>query len=164
MKDESEALRRAKSLRWLPLALSLLCLACHGTQERRQIVARATFDRYCSSCHGLSDSGPTPVADLVFQPADLRRLSDRYGTPLDHEQLSNYIDGRHTMATGEGRVMPVWGDRLYDHLPDRVEVDEMRAGTIELLIDYLQSIQEPPLAPASSRAPDPGSRGGSASS
>jgi len=145
-----------KSLRWLPLALSLLCLACHGTQERRQIVARTTFDRYCSSCHGLSDSGPTPVANLVFQPADLRHLGAHYGTPLDHERLATYIDGRHAKATGEGRIMPVWGDRLYDHLPDRVEVDEMRAGTIELLIEYLQSIQAEPIAPAGSEPQSPG--------
>jgi len=106
------------------------------------LVARTSYDRYCAACHGLSDGGPTPVAELGFQPADLRRLGERYGTPLDREALTDYIDGRHARSLGEERIMPVWGDRLYEHFPDTVEVDEMRAGTIGLLIDYLQSIQE----------------------
>jgi hypothetical protein len=149
MKHERDRRRHAQSLRWLALALCLACVGCHGTDERRRVVARATYDRHCSSCHGLSDAGPAPVPDLLFQPSDLRQLHTRYGTPLDREALAVYIDGRHAKDTSEGRLMPVWGDHLYDHFPDRVEVDEMRVGTIELLIDYLQSIQAEPAASGS---------------
>jgi hypothetical protein len=106
-------------------------------------VARSVYDRYCSECHGLHESGPTPVAGLGFQPADLRQLGELYGSPLDRGELAAYIDGRHAKATGEARLMPVWGDRLYPQLPATVEVDEMRAGTIELLIEYLDSLQQP---------------------
>jgi hypothetical protein len=111
-------------------------------------VARSVYDRYCSECHGLHESGPTPVAGLGFQPSDLRRLGALYGSPLHREELRAYIDGRHARATGEARLMPVWGDRLYRNLPQTVEVDEMRAGTVDLLIEYLESIQQAGPAPA----------------
>jgi hypothetical protein len=126
----------------LLLLLAFPLPGCSSTgEDRRMLVARQVFDRYCSDCHGTDASGPTPVAGLGFQPADLRHLGDLYGTPLDREQLAAYIDGRHAKASGEARLMPVWGDRLYANLPETVEMDEIRAGTIELLIDYLASIQ-----------------------
>jgi hypothetical protein len=145
MSGEPETSHRSDRFRvatMLALAAVFAGLGCQDAQERRMIVARATYDRYCSECHGRADSGPEPVPGLGFQPADLRKLTDLYGSPLDREALHDYIDGRHARDDGEARLMPVWGDRLYDHLPERVEVDEMRAGTIDLLIDYLETIQE----------------------
>jgi hypothetical protein len=145
MNAASETRRRSNRFRaWaiLGLAAGVAGLGCQDPADRRMIVARATFDRYCSECHGRSDSGPTPVPGLGFQPADLRKLGDLYGSPLDREALHDYIDGRHARDDGESRLMPVWGDRLYEHLPESVEVDEMRTGPIDLLIDYLETIQQ----------------------
>lgn len=133
----------------LSVLLAAALPGCGAREDRRMVVARSVYDRYCSECHGSHAGGPAPVAALGFEPADLRRLGDLYGSPLDREELAAYIDGRHAKATGEARLMPVWGDRLYRNLPDTVEVDEMRAGTIELLLEYLDSIQqtgEPPPA------------------
>jgi len=39
--------------------------------------------------------------------------------------------------------MPVWGEELYAHLPDDAALDELRAGAIDLVIEYLETIQEP---------------------
>jgi len=119
-------------------------LGCRSAEDRRMVVAATTYDRYCSGCHGLSETGPEPVAGLGFSPVDLRLLERRYGDPLPRAQLAQYIDGRHDVATGTERLMPVWGSRLYENLPDTSGVDEIRAGTIELLLDYLESVQTKP--------------------
>ncbi len=130
-------------LRHLVTALALLSAAsgCMDVEDRRQNVARDVFDRYCSRCHGRSADGPVPVADLGFEATDLRRLYEQYGTPLARRPLAAYIDGRHATAEHEGREMPVWGETLYSSLPENTDVDEMRSGTIDLLIDYLDTIQ-----------------------
>ena len=130
-----------RSLVWLALLL-VPTVGCPDAMDQRSVVSRNLYDRYCADCHGLSDDGHVPVEGLGFEPADLRQLHERYGTPLRADELRDYIDGRHSKASGEARLMPVWGERLYDHLPETVEVDEMRAGTIDLLIEHLQSIQE----------------------
>lgn len=139
-----ETSRPSRRLPWLLAAAGLLAPTpgCSDVPDRHQVVARNVYDRYCSECHGRSADGYVPVEGLGFQPADLRKLRERYGRPLRRAELHDYIDGRHSKPSGETRLMPVWGDRLYQHLPDTVEVDEMRAGTIELLIDHLESIQE----------------------
>jgi len=124
-------------------AVAVLLFGCSDAQERRMVVARTLFDRNCSECHGRSDAGPAPVAGLGFQPADLRRLHEHYGRPLDRARLGAYIDGRHADAPEATRAMPIWGEKLYEYLPEEVAVDEMRAGTIGLLIEYLETIQTP---------------------
>jgi hypothetical protein len=124
-------------------ALAILCalasLACDDPESRRLLVARSLYDRYCAECHGLSVSGPEPVRDLGFEVPDLRRLD----TPLDRERLAAYIDGRHDVRD-DGEEMPVWGERMYRHLPDTVEVEEMKAGAVTLILDYLETVQERP--------------------
>ena len=134
--------RTGRGSAWAGVAIAVgltLVMGCRDATERRAEVARSVYDRHCAGCHGVSETGPTPVSGLGFEPADLRRLHERYGRPLDRDALARYIDGRHV---DRGGAMPVWGDALYDHLPESVELDEMRAGTIGLLIDYLESIQQ----------------------
>ena len=133
---------RTTAIASLVLLLGLLP-GCRSAEERRLQAARGLYDQYCSGCHGLSETGPAPVAGLGFEPADLRRLHERYDRPLDRTRVAAYIDGRHGGASETTRAMPVWGEKLYEQFPESVEVDEMRAGTIDLLIDYLDSIQEP---------------------
>lgn len=128
---------------WLA-ALLVLALGCSDASERRTRVARSLYDRHCSGCHGISEGGPAPVVGLGFEPTDLRRLHERYGRPLDRARLAAYIDGRHVDPDARSQEMPVWGEALYAHLPDSVDVDEMRVGSIDLLIDYLETIQEKP--------------------
>lgn len=133
----------------LALVLGLVASSgCWSLDDRREAAARNLYDRHCGRCHGLAETGPTPVADLPYPAADLRRLHERYGTPLDHDRLAAYIDGRHLPDGERSGEMPVWGEDLYAHLPDDAALEELRAGAIHLLIEYLQSIQQPPPGPS----------------
>jgi len=142
-------MRRTHS-RWLHTGGSVLLLAvgapamlgCESHQEYRLRVARDVFDRKCARCHGSSGGeGPHQVEDLGADAPDLRQLWRSYGSPLPHEELAEFIDGRRDVAAHGPRAMPVWGEEIYDNLPDGATVEEMRAGTIEMLLDYLESIQ-----------------------
>ncbi|HKJ24963.1 MAG TPA: c-type cytochrome [Myxococcota bacterium] len=135
---------------WAPRALALgLALGlgaaassgCWSPNDRREAAARNLYDRHCGRCHGLSKTGPTPVAGLDYEPADLRQLYESYGTPLDHDRLAAYIDGRHVRPGERSEDMPVWGDELYAYLPDDAALEELREGAIDLVIEYLQTIQ-----------------------
>lgn len=105
-------------------------------------VARDVFDRYCGECHGLSDeTGPRFVENFGGEAPDLRQLSRKYGSPLPRKELAELIDGRRKVNAHGPREMPVWGEKLYDNLREGETLEEMRAGTIELLLDYLERVQ-----------------------
>ncbi len=105
-------------------------------------MAANVFEAHCSGCHGLPGSPRPSVAELAAAPPDLTRLHEKYGSPLPREQLAAFIDGRKQIDAHGSRDMPVWGQQLYAHLPDARGVEEMREGTIALLLDYLDAIQE----------------------
>jgi mono/diheme cytochrome c family protein len=103
---------------------------------------RREYVRYCASCHGVNGEGTGPVAPaLLTRPPDLRRLSRRYGTPLDRGLLGAAIDGRESIVAHGDREMPVWGER-FDALPPDDEARERTiAERLAALLAYLQSIQ-----------------------
>ena len=75
---------------------------------------RQIYLEYCSSCHGLTGEGDGPVAPaLTTPPANLRRLSERFGNPLPEDQFARFIDGRVEVKAHGPRDMPVWGARFY---------------------------------------------------
>ena len=37
--------------------------------------------------------------------------------------------------------MPVWGRRLYESYPQTEGTERVKAGTVELILDYLDSVQ-----------------------
>ena len=105
-------------------------------------VARDVFDRYCGECHAIFEGAGPGFGQGPRAPApDLRELWRKYGSPLPREELAEFIDGRRDVEAHGPRDMPVWGKELYDNLPENETVEEMRAGTIELLLDYLDTIQ-----------------------
>jgi mono/diheme cytochrome c family protein len=110
---------------------------------------RAAFVQYCASCHGLTGEGDGPLARiLTTPPANLRRLSERYGNPLPADQIARFIDGRADVSAHGPRDMPVWGKRF------NAEPQGSERKTSELiakLVAYLQSIQTEARS-ASSRA------------
>lgn len=125
-------------------AIAPLALGCESQEEYRLGVGRDVFDRKCAECHGSSRGEGPQFVDGYGGPApDLRELANEYGSPLPRDQLARFIDGRSDVAAHGTREMPVWGETLYDNLPDNATVEEMRAGTIELLLDYLETIQTP---------------------
>jgi len=110
------------------------------------------YTSYCASCHGVSAQGDGPAAETLRKPPrDLTRLGARWGTPLDKERLASFIDGREGPRAHGPPDMPVWGERLYPG--ERAESparEAARRGTILLILEYLQTLQKPAEAPASS--------------
>jgi mono/diheme cytochrome c family protein len=100
------------------------------------------FIQYCASCHGKDGLGNGPVAkSLSRQPANLRKLGDKYGMPLPAHRIAELIDGRDTIRAHGTRDMPVWGERLYE--VGQGEKGETGIGdVIAKIIAYLGTIQD----------------------
>ena len=99
---------------------------------------RQMYLEYCSSCHGLTGEGDGPVAPaLTTPPANLRRLSERFGNPLPEDQVARFIDGRVEIKAHGPRDMPVWGARFFAETHNESAV----RARIAKLVAYLQSIQ-----------------------
>jgi len=100
------------------------------------------FRRYCASCHGLSGAGDGPVASSLSKPpANLRLLSDKYGSPLPAAKLADLIDGRDAVRAHGTAEMPVWGERLY--ALGQGERGELGIGEIiGKIVAYIETIQD----------------------
>lgn len=108
------------------------------------------YVQYCASCHGIDGRGDGPAAEtLRTPPPDLTRLSERWGTPLDRTALAELIDGRKGPRAHGPPDMPVWGERLYaGERPESPAREAARRGTILLILEYLETLQRAPEAPA----------------
>jgi len=111
------------------------------------------FQRYCSSCHGVTARGDGPTAEsLRTRPADLTEIAKRRGGTFPTGEIARFIDGRFTLSAHGSREMPVWGERFGSDIPDADLGESISRGNIASLVEYLKSIQQPPLAAA---APSP---------
>ena len=85
--------------RLFSVLLLLLATTTAQAESDKFKAGRALYLSYCASCHGLTGEGEGPVARaLMTPPANLRRLSERFGTPLPEDQVARYIDGRAEVA------------------------------------------------------------------
>ncbi|MDH3744840.1 MAG: cytochrome c [Acidobacteriota bacterium] len=137
----------------LPLALALgVLLAAPGPIGAEEKASqsppprgRILYRLHCSSCHGVSGAGDGTIADdLRVEPADLTRIAKRREGDFPRDEIAQIIDGRIDIGTHGTREMPIWGLSLRDlgrGDDQEVEVESQ----INLLVDYLASIQEPPL-------------------
>jgi mono/diheme cytochrome c family protein len=129
------------SIRRTIAALCMVVMACGigmaGSTEIAQ--GKAIYLQYCASCHGPNGEGNGPLAPmLTTPPANLRKLSQRYGNPLPEDQIARFIDGRSDVRLHGPRDMPVWGERFYvDGNGDSQQVK----SRIAKLVAFLQSIQ-----------------------
>lgn len=100
------------------------------------------FRRYCASCHGMTGTGDGPVAaSLAKPPANLRMLSDKYGSPLPVAKLADLIDGRDAVRAHGNADMPVWGERFYG--VGQGERGELGISEIiGKIVAYLETIQD----------------------
>ena len=100
------------------------------------------FRRYCASCHGIHGTGDGPVASSLSKPpANLRMLSDKYGSPLPTAKLADIIDGRDAVRAHGTAEMPVWGERLY--AMGQGERGELGISEIiGKIVAYLDTIQD----------------------
>jgi mono/diheme cytochrome c family protein len=139
----------------LVLALLAACADRPGREERApapgaaraELIASGAelYASYCASCHGASARGDGPAAaSLDPPPSDLTTLAARWGRPLDRERLADFVDGRNAPRAHGPPGMPVWGERLYsgerEESPAR---EEARRGAILLILEYLQTLQQP---------------------
>lgn len=105
---------------------------------------KGPYEQYCASCHGVAADGKGPVAEeMKIVPSDLRKLHERYGDPLAKPRLREVVDGRDMPRSHGLPDMPVWGDKLLASVPPGVDGNEFfKRGTILVIIDYLQTLQQ----------------------
>ena len=105
---------------------------------------RILYLTYCQGCHGPGGRGDGPAAaSLRTPPADLTLLWKRYGTPLDRERLTEYVDGRRLIGAHGLRDMPIWGREFFEDAPPMAPdlVEDEKRHLIEVLVRYLETIQ-----------------------
>lgn len=127
----------------LLLVSALIGVPLAGTAEAvaNDNLPNEDYVRYCASCHGVSGRGDGPVADqLKIRPADLTRLTRRYGGAFPFEHVRRVIDGRpypQSSIRAHGPAeMPVWGHRF--EIESGSHIAEQR---ILRLTRYLQTLQ-----------------------
>jgi hypothetical protein len=131
-----------RSCGWQEIALVvLLALAAAGCRQASQAELGAVqYRRYCASCHGEIGADGVVTGRTPDAP-DLTALSARFGSPLRRDELASFIDGRRDVGAHGTRDMPVWGARLYESYPQTPGTEAVRGGTVDLLVDYLESAQ-----------------------
>jgi mono/diheme cytochrome c family protein len=129
---------------WIGAAMGIgASIAVAGTAGAADPPGKAVFEQYCASCHGAAADGKGPVAEeMKISPADLRKLAKKYGSPLPKAQLRESIDGRNMVRSHGTADMPVWGENLVHSAPPSANVELFKRGTIIVILDYLDTLQE----------------------
>jgi len=109
---------------------------------------RALYLKYCGACHGPDAKGDGVAGSLMQpKPADLTKLSARYGGEFPMEQVVRTIDGRQALHAHGEPAMPVWGEVLSDQHgsgdKQRPAIERRVQSRIFLIVDYLRTIQAP---------------------
>jgi mono/diheme cytochrome c family protein len=125
------------------VVVALAAASCDSPERREARTAKAIYEANCAVCHGsrIHHEDPQVVEATGEVAPDLRTLERRLGPPFPRAYVTAIIDGRVDVAAHGPRAMPVWGDRLYADWPAGEDREKARAGTIELLVDYIESIQ-----------------------
>jgi len=136
--------------RWFTACLGALLfllspIACDSPERREARVARNLYEANCQPCHGGHADGADPrlVPGTDRRAPDLKTLAQRWGSPLPRERVAQMIDGREHVSAHGPRPIPVWGDTLYQDWPASENREQARAGTIDLLVSFIESIQQP---------------------
>jgi len=102
------------------------------------------FLEHCAACHGALGRGDGPAAgSLKTPPADLTLISTRRGGVFPDAEVAAFIDGRFALGAHGTREMPIWGRRLAEPIAAGAEGDEVARGRIQILVEYLKTIQRP---------------------
>ena len=107
------------------------------------------FARHCAACHGGGGARRRPcgggAAEAAGRPHRDRGAPRRGQFPTS--EIALFIDGRFEIPAHGSREMPVWGQRFGADVPDPGLGESIARGNIASLVEYLKSIQQPPLAP-----------------
>jgi mono/diheme cytochrome c family protein len=127
------------------LAAALLSSAgCSGAkaEDLSSYSGPGLFRTYCASCHGVAGEGDGPVASsLRVEVPDLTRIAHRQGGRFPADQVRKIIDGRTTLPPHGTRDMPVWGQAFRAAGALEPQDDAHVSRLIDLLVEYLRSIQ-----------------------
>jgi mono/diheme cytochrome c family protein len=100
------------------------------------------FGQFCASCHGESGQGNGPVAkSLVTVPADLTRISERYGA-FPAARIRETIDGRGLVVAHGTRTMPIWGYELWVEEGADVSAEKAAREAIDRLVEHVRTLDE----------------------
>jgi len=101
------------------------------------VAGAATFNAYCTVCHGPSGKGDGPAAKaLAKPPADLTQLAKRNSGTFPAMAVKSMIEGENSPMAHVTRDMPMWG-------PVFKTADGTAAPLrVKNLVDYLERIQE----------------------
>jgi mono/diheme cytochrome c family protein len=84
----------------------------HGLAQEMSY-GETEFVYSCAACHGRDGQGHGPLAEeLLRQPTDLTRLSERNGGEFPYNRIFAIIDGRYVVPGHGDREMPVWGQQF----------------------------------------------------
>jgi mono/diheme cytochrome c family protein len=134
----------ALSLAGLALLAGVILYFATRPTEVIAIEGRDLFMRYCAACHGIAGMGDGPAAAaLEPRPADLTRLSERYGEASPLRQTIAAIDGRQPVRAHGNSAMPVWGEIIEREMKER-KIGWPHATTIQrvrLIAEYVMTLQ-----------------------
>ena len=101
------------------------------------------YVQYCASCHGMGGRGDGPVASsLNKRPSDLTTIAQRRDGDFPEAEIAAYIDGRFELDAHGTRDMPIWGRRFGgERIAEGVDPEEIVRGRLQILVEYLKSIQ-----------------------
>ncbi len=102
---------------------------------------RATYNLYCSSCHGKTAKGDGPVAPtLKVAPPDLTLLARANAGIFPTERVIARVDGRDPVAAHGPSDMPVWGMSFNDPGKDTNQEPAVQAR-IRDIVAFVESQQ-----------------------
>jgi mono/diheme cytochrome c family protein len=128
---------------WTLLGLALVAEPPPLSQAEMVQVGQRYFIRYCSACHGAEGRGDGPTASaLQPSPADLTRIAQRRGGHFPAAEITAYIDGRSEVLAHGRRDMPIWGERFGEIVGHDLLGEAVIRSHLQLLIAYLQAIQQ----------------------
>ena len=134
------------------VALAMLCAGSVHAKDARVEAGKRDYLALCASCHGPEAMGDGPVAAALDpRPPDLTQIASRRDGVFPVPAITRMVDGRDPVVAHGTRAMPVWGEHFTKGTDSRDGFGYAR-GRIQLVVEYLKSIQQPPQPPAGETA------------
>ena len=110
------------------------------TQRKPDLAAgKATFLRYCASCHGTTGKGDGPAAFAMRPPpADLTTLTKRFEGKFPAGYIGALLKFGRNLAAHGSEEMPIWGTRFRALDPTN---DPTGQQHIDDVVAYIRSLQ-----------------------
>jgi mono/diheme cytochrome c family protein len=114
------------------------------TRDQLLREGQRTYERACSSCHGLDGRGDGPVAStLRVPPTNLTLLAKRNGGVFPRDRVAAIVTGDIPLAAHGTPEMPVWRLRFGPTSSGAAATAALRTRRwLDGMVDYLESIQE----------------------